>query len=416
VAAGKPYADCVENIDIGGPAMIRAAAKNHDDVAVVVDVADYATILADLSAHKGSTTQVMRRALAQKAYARTAAYDAAISNWFAGAIGEAQPAWRAVGGALAETMRYGENPHQQAAFYRTPENRPGVSTARQLQGKQLSYNNINDTDAAFECVAEFDPKGPAACVIVKHANPCGVATGETLLAAYEKALACDPVSAFGGIVALNRTLDAEAAAKIVEVFTEVIIAPNATPEAVALVAAKKNLRLLVTGGLPDVRAAGLTLKTVAGGFLAQSRDNAVVDDMELKVVTKRAPSAQELADLRFAFRVAKHVKSNAIVYVKNGATVGIGAGQMSRVDSSRIAAWKAGEAAKAAGVAESLAKGSVVASDAFFPFADGLLAAAEAGATAVIQPGGSMRDDEVIRAADEAGLAMVFTGHRHFRH
>ncbi len=416
VAAGKPYADCVENIDIGGPAMIRAAAKNHDDVAVVVDITDYATILADLSAHKGATTQVMRRALAQKAYARTAAYDAAISNWFAAAIGKAQPAWRAVGGVLAETMRYGENPHQQAAFYRTPENRPGVSTARQLQGKQLSYNNINDTDAAFECVAEFDPAGPAACVIVKHANPCGVATGDTLLAAYEKALACDPVSAFGSIVALNRTLDAEAAAKIVEVFTEVIIAPDATPEAIALVAAKKNLRLLVTGGLPDVRAAGLTLKTVAGGFLVQSRDNAVVDDMELKVVTKRAPSAQELADLRFAFRVAKHVKSNAIVYVKDGATVGIGAGQMSRVDSSRIAAWKAGEAAKAAGLGESLAKGSVVASDAFFPFADGLLAAAEAGATAVIQPGGSMRDDEVIRAADEAGLAMVFTGHRHFRH
>ncbi|MDU0342823.1 bifunctional phosphoribosylaminoimidazolecarboxamide formyltransferase/IMP cyclohydrolase [Bosea rubneri] len=416
VAAGKPYDDCIENIDIGGPAMIRAAAKNHHDVAVVVEPADYAAVLADLEAHKGATTLSLRRKLAQKAYSRTAAYDAAISNWFAGELGDTSPAFRALGGSLAETMRYGENPHQWAAFYRTPEQRPGVATARQVQGKQLSYNNINDTDAAFECVAEFDPARTAACVIVKHANPCGVAEGSSLLEAYERALACDPVSAFGGIVALNRKLDAQAAKKIVEIFTEVIIAPDADEEAIALVAAKKNLRLLLTGGLPDVRAAGLALRTVAGGFLAQARDNAVVDDMELKVVTRRQPSEAELADLRFAFRVAKHVKSNAIVYAKNLATVGVGAGQMSRVDSSRIAAWKAGEAAKAAGVPESLAKGSVVASDAFFPFADGLLAAAEAGATAVIQPGGSMRDDEVIKAADEAGLAMVFTGHRHFRH
>ncbi len=416
VAAGKPYDDCIENIDIGGPAMIRAAAKNHHDVAVVVEPADYAAVLADLEAHKGATTLSLRRKLAQKAYSRTAAYDAAISNWFAGELGDTSPAFRALGGSLAETMRYGENPHQWAAFYRTPEQRPGVATARQVQGKQLSYNNINDTDAAFECVAEFDPARTAACVIVKHANPCGVAEGGSLLEAYERALACDPVSAFGGIVALNRKLDAQAAKKIVEIFTEVIIAPDADEEAIALVAAKKNLRLLLTGGLPDVRAAGLSLRTVAGGFLALARDNAVVDDMELKVVTKRQPSEAELADLRFAFRVAKHVKSNAIVYAKNLATVGVGAGQMSRVDSSRIAAWKAGEAAKAAGVPESLARGSVVASDAFFPFADGLLAAAEAGATAVIQPGGSMRDDEVIKAADEAGLAMVFTGHRHFRH
>ncbi len=416
VAAGKPWDDCIENIDIGGPAMIRAAAKNHNDVAVVVDPADYAAILADLEAHRGAVTLTLRRSLAQKAYARTAAYDAAISNWMAGELKQDAPPFRALGGQLAESLRYGENPHQWAAFYRTPEVRPGVSTARQLQGKQLSYNNINDTDAAFECVAEFTPDAGPACVIVKHANPCGVATGASLAQAYEKALACDPVSAFGGIVALNRTLDADAARKIVEIFTEVIIAPDATEEAIALVAAKKNLRLLVTGGLPDPRQAGLTLRTVAGGFLAQSRDNANVDDMELKVVTKRAPSAQELADMRFAFRVAKHVKSNAIVYAKGGATVGIGAGQMSRVDSSRIAAWKAAEAAKAAGLHESLAVGSVVASDAFFPFADGLLAAAEAGATAIIQPGGSMRDNEVIAAADEKGLAMVFTGHRHFRH
>ncbi|WP_100964764.1 bifunctional phosphoribosylaminoimidazolecarboxamide formyltransferase/IMP cyclohydrolase [Bosea sp. FBZP-16] len=416
VAAGKPYDDCIENIDIGGPAMIRAAAKNHNDVAVVVEASDYAAVLADLETHKGATTLTLRRKLAQKAYSRTAAYDAAISNWFANELGDTSPAFRALGGSLAETMRYGENPHQWAAFYRTPEQRPGVATARQVQGKQLSYNNINDTDAAFECVAEFDPDRTAACVIVKHANPCGVAEGGSLLEAYERALACDPVSAFGGIVALNRKLDAEAAKKIVEIFTEVIIAPDADEEAIALVAAKKNLRLLLTGGLPDVRKAGLSLRTVAGGFLAQARDNAVVDDMELKVVTKRQPSEAELADLHFAFRVAKHVKSNAIVYAKGLATVGVGAGQMSRVDSSRIAAWKAGEAAKAAGAPESLAKGAVVASDAFFPFADGLLAAAEAGATAVIQPGGSMRDDEVIKAADEAGLAMVFTGHRHFRH
>ena len=416
VAAGKPYDDCVENIDIGGPAMMRAAAKNHDDVTVVVDVADYGRVLDEIAAQEGCTCIGLRRALAQKAYARTAAYDAAISSWLAEAIGEATPPVRALGGALAEAMRYGENPHQTGAFYRTPERRPGVATARQLQGKQLSYNNVNDTDAAYECVAEFDPARTAAVAIIKHANPCGVAEGAGLIEAYERALACDPVSAFGGIVALNRRLDAAAARKIVEIFTEVIIAPDADEDAVAIVGAKKNLRLLLAGTLPDPRAPGLTVRTVAGGFLTQSRDNAVVDAMDLKVVTKRAPSERELADLRFAFRVAKHVKSNAIVYAKDGATVGIGAGQMSRVDSSRIAAWKAAEAARSAGLPESLATGSVVASDAFFPFADGLLAAAEAGATAVIQPGGSMRDDEVIKAADEAGLAMVFTGHRHFRH
>ncbi|AWM85594.1 bifunctional phosphoribosylaminoimidazolecarboxamide formyltransferase/IMP cyclohydrolase [Microvirga sp. 17 mud 1-3] len=416
VAAGRPYDDCIENIDIGGPAMIRAAAKNHGDVAVVVDGDDYKAVLDDLAAHDGAVTLTLRRRLAQKAYARTAAYDAAISNWFAAELNEAAPAYRALGGSIAEVLRYGENPHQAAAFYRTPEKRPGVATIRQVQGKQLSYNNINDTDAAYEAVAEFAPERSAAVVIVKHANPCGVAEGASLREAYEKALRCDPVSAFGGIVAMNRPLDAEAAKVMVEIFTEVIIAPEASEEAIAIVAAKKNLRLLLAGALPNPRQPGLTLRTVAGGFLAQGRDNAVVDDMDLRVVTKRAPTERELSDMRFAFRVAKHVKSNAIVYVKDGATVGIGAGQMSRVDSSRIAAWKAAEAAKAAGLPETLAKGSVVASDAFFPFADGLLAAAEAGATAVIQPGGSMRDEEVIRAADEAGLAMVFTGHRHFRH
>jgi phosphoribosylaminoimidazolecarboxamide formyltransferase/IMP cyclohydrolase len=416
VARGGEFADCIENIDIGGPAMIRAAAKNHDDVAVVVDVADYAAVLDELTAHNGMTTIELRRSLAAKAYARTAAYDAAISNWFAAALGNEAPDYRAFGGRLIEKLRYGENPHQAAAFYRTPDLRFGVATARQAQGKQLSYNNINDTDAAYECVAEFDPKRTAACAIIKHANPCGVAEGESLVEAYRKALICDQTSAFGGIVALNRMLDAEAARAITEIFTEVIIAPDATAEAVAIVAAKKNLRLLLAGGLPDPRAAGLTAKTVAGGLLVQTRDNAVVDDMDLSPVTKRAPTNAELRDLRFAFRVAKHVKSNTIVYAKDLATVGIGAGQMSRIDSARIAARKAEDAARELGLKQPATKGSVVASDAFFPFADGLLVAIEAGATAVIQPGGSVRDDEVIKAADDHGIAMVFTGTRHFRH
>jgi phosphoribosylaminoimidazolecarboxamide formyltransferase/IMP cyclohydrolase len=415
-ARGADFADCIENIDIGGPAMIRAAAKNHDDVAVVVEASDYAAVLAELAQHAGATTLALRRRLAAKAYARTAAYDAAISNWFANALADIAPDYRAFGGRLIEKLRYGENPHQAAAFYRTPDLRFGVSTARQAQGKQLSYNNINDTDAAYECVAEFDPARTAACAIIKHANPCGVAEGENLLDAYRRAFACDPVSAFGGIVALNRMLDAEAARAMTEIFTEVIIAPDATAEAIAIVGAKKNLRLLLAGGLPDPRAAGLTAKTVAGGLLVQSRDNAVVDDMDLKPVTKRVPTNAELRDLRFAFRVAKHVKSNTIVYAKDLATVGIGAGQMSRVDAARIAARKAQNAAEAAGLKEPATKGSVVASDAFFPFADGLLVAIEAGATAVIQPGGSMRDDEVIKAADDHGIAMVVTGTRHFRH
>jgi phosphoribosylaminoimidazolecarboxamide formyltransferase / IMP cyclohydrolase len=415
VAKGADFETCIENIDIGGPAMIRAAAKNHDDVVVVVDPQDYAPILSELNEHKG-TTLALRQKLAAKAYARTAAYDAAISNWFAQQLADPAPAWRAIGGRLAEALRYGENPHQSAAFYRTPEQRLGVATARQVQGKQLSYNNINDTDAAYECVAEFDPKRTAACAIIKHANPCGVAEGASLLDAYRKALACDPTSAFGGIVALNRKLDVEAARAITEIFTEVIIAPDASEEAIAIVGAKKNLRLLLAGGLPDPRAPGMQVKSVAGGMLVQSRDNAVVDDMTLKVVTKRAPSNAERTDLAFAFRVAKHVKSNTIVYAKDLATVGIGAGQMSRVDSARIAARKAQDAAKEMGLKEPLTKGSVVASDAFFPFADGLLVAIEAGATAVIQPGGSVRDEEVIKAADDHGIAMVFTGTRHFKH
>jgi len=415
LAKGAPFDECIENIDIGGPALIRAAAKNHNDVAVIVDPADYDVVLEEVAAH-GGTTLALRRRLAAKAYARTAAYDAAIAGWFAEQVGLDAPVWRSFGGKLIERLRYGENPHQGAAFYAGAESRAGVTTARQVQGKELSYNNIADTDAAFECAAEFDPKRTAAVVIVKHANPCGVAEGKNLLDAYKKALACDPVSAFGGIVALNRTLDAEAASAIVEIFTEVIVAPDATEEAIRLVAAKKNLRLLLTGGLPDPRGKGLTFRSVAGGMLVQGRDNSMVDDLELKVVTKRKPTASELSDLKFAFRVAKHVKSNAIVYAKDGATVGIGAGQMSRVDSARIAALKARDAAETAGLKEPLTRGSSVASDAFFPFADGLLAVVAAGATAVIQPGGSIRDDDVIAAADEKNIAMVFTGVRHFRH
>jgi phosphoribosylaminoimidazolecarboxamide formyltransferase/IMP cyclohydrolase len=414
VAKDAPFDDCIENIDIGGPAMIRAAAKNHNDVAVVVDADDYARILAELAA-LGGTSLALRKSLAQKAYARTAAYDAAISNWFANALGEATPAYRAFGGKLAEALRYGENPHQDAAFYHTAEKRYGVATARQVQGKQLSYNNINDTDAAYECVAEFSGRGPT-CVIVKHANPCGVAEGATLVEAYRKALACDQTSASGGIVAVNGALEADAARAITEIFTEIIIAPHATDEAIAIVAAKKNLRLLLAGGLPDPRAKGLTVKSVAGGLLVQSRDNAVADAMQLKTVTRRAPTEAELADLRFAFRVAKHVKSNTIVFAKDRATVGIGAGQMSRVDAARIAVRKAEDAAKELNLPEPLTRGSVVASDAFFPFTDGLLVAIEAGATAAIQPGGSMRDNDIIKVADEHGIAMVFTGVRHFRH
>src|SRR5919107_142541 len=416
VAKGASYEDCIENIDIGGAAVIRAAAKNQADVAVIVDADDYERVLDELAQHSGATTLELRQRLAAKAYARTAAYDAAISNWFADTLGDATPDYRAFGGKLAEALRYGENPHQSAAFYRGGPARTGIATARQVQGKQLSYNNLNDTDAAYECVAEFDPKRTAACVIVKHANPCGVAEGRDLIDAYQKALRCDPVSAFGGIVALNRKLDAASAKAITGIFTEVIIAPDADDEAIRIVGAKKNLRLLLAGALPDPRDKGWLVKSVAGGLLVQSRDNAVVDEMQLKPVTKRAPSESELRDLRFAFRVAKHVKSNTIVYAKDCATVGIGAGQMSRVDAARIAARKAEDAAKEAGLSAPLTKGSVVASDAFFPFADGLLVAIEAGATAVIQPGGSMRDDEVIKAADDHNVAMVFTGTRHFRH
>jgi len=415
-AAGGDYPTTVENIDIGGPAMIRAAAKNHAYVTVITDPRDYATLMAELNGNNGTLSLGFRKKMAAAAYARTAAYDAAISNWFANELSVETPRHRALAGSVKNVMRYGENPHQTASFYVNGDARPGVATAEQHQGKQLSYNNINDTDAAFELAGEFDADVSAACAIIKHANPCGVATADSLADAYRKALACDSVSAFGGIVAFNRTLDAETAEEVVRIFTEVIIAPSVTDEARAVIAEKKNLRLLTTGGLPDPRAPGLSAKTVAGGLLVQSRDAGVVDDLELKIVTKRTPKDTELADLKFAFRVAKHVKSNAIVYARDAATVGIGAGQMSRIDSSRIAARKAEDAARELGLEAPLTRGSVVASDAFFPFADGLLSAVEAGATAVIQPGGSVRDEDVIRAADDAGIAMVFTGMRHFRH
>jgi len=411
LAGGAGYDDCVENIDIGGPAMIRAAAKNHGDVTVVVEPEDYQRVMDEMAANSGATSLDTRKFLAQRAYARTAAYDAAISTWLAGETDQDWPKRLTFAGELKQTMRYGENPHQAAAFYVNGDTRPGVASATQLQGKELSYNNLNDTDAAFELVAEFDG---TACAIIKHANPCGVAQGDSLVEAYKRAYACDQESAFGGIVALNQALDAATAEEIIKIFTEVVIAPSIDEDALAILATKKNVRVLSTGTLPDPTAGGRTVKMLAGGLLVQGRDNAIIEG--LKVVTEKAPTDAELADMKFAYTVAKHVKSNAIVYVKDGMTVGVGAGQMSRVNSCRIAAFRAEQAAKASGAEKSWAIGSVVASDAFFPFADGLLEAVEAGATAVIQPGGSMRDEEVIEAANTAGIAMVFTGMRHFRH
>ena len=411
VAKGAAFDDCIENIDIGGPALIRAAAKNHDFVAIVTDPSDYAELMTEMSA--GATSLDFRRRLAASAYARTAAYDAAIAGWFARQAGEALPPRMVLAGTRQQRLRYGENPHQQAAFYSDGSEAPGVASAEQIQGKELSYNNLNDTDAAFALVAEFDRPSIA---IIKHANPCGVAAADNLADAYALALKCDPVSAFGGIVACNRTIDAVAAEAITGIFTEVIIAPDADEAAREIIARKKNLRLLLTGGMPDVANSGMQVRTLAGGFLVQDADIAPQSGNTLKVVSKRAPLKNEIADMLFAFTVAKHVKSNAIVYVKDRRTVGIGAGQMSRVDSARIAAIKAADAAREAGETGNRLEGSVVASDAFFPFADGLLAAAEAGATSVIQPGGSIRDDEVIAAADEHNLAMTFTGVRHFRH
>ena len=416
LAAGAASEAIIENIDIGGPAMIRAAAKNHDRVAVVVSSGDYDELLTTLEKNSGATTFSLRRRLAAKAYGRTATYDAAIATWLADETDQFAPDFLAVGGTLVSELRYGENPHQGAALYTAAPKTPGAVSARRVQGKALSYNNINDTDAAFELVAEFPPQSGPAVAIIKHANPCGVAVASNLTEAYRSARACDPVSAFGGIVAANRTIDRPTAEAIVELFTEVVIAPDADADALEVFASKKDLRLLLTGGLPDTARSGRQIRPVAGGFILQSRDNGSVSVGDLNVVTERKPSDAEIADMLFAFRVAKHVKSNAIVYARDGATVGIGAGQMSRVDSARIAISKSRDAAATAGISGRLTDGAVVASDAFFPFADGLLAAADAGVTAVIQPGGSIRDEDVIKAADEKGLAMVFTGMRHFRH
>ncbi|WP_188061941.1 bifunctional phosphoribosylaminoimidazolecarboxamide formyltransferase/IMP cyclohydrolase [Sphingobium sp. KCTC 72723] len=417
VAKGAEREEIIENIDIGGPSMVRSAAKNHESVVIVTDPADYARLIAEMAEKAGGTSYDFRRMCAAKAYAATAAYDSMIASWFAFADqGEMFPQTLAVASTLSTTLRYGENPHQSAALYLpTSPSANGIAQAKQVQGKELSYNNYNDADAALELVSEFRD-GPPTVVIVKHANPCGVATGDTLIEAYEAALACDSVSAFGGIIAVNRPLDGPTAEAISGIFTEVVAAPGADDAARAIFAKKKNLRLLLTGDLPDPARAGLQLKTIAGGVLVQSRDNGQISRDALKVVTKREPTPQELDDCLFAWTVAKHVKSNAIVYAKDGSTAGVGAGQMNRLESARIAAWKAKDAAEKAGWSAPRTIGSAVASDAFFPFADGLLAAVEAGATAVIQPGGSIRDDEVIAAADEAGLAMVFTGMRHFRH
>jgi phosphoribosylaminoimidazolecarboxamide formyltransferase/IMP cyclohydrolase len=417
VAKGAPREEIIENIDIGGPAMVRSAAKNHAFVGIVTEPEDYAALIAELDANDGATTLALRKRLAATAFAHTATYDGMIAQWFAFADqGKLFPDTLPLTATLSAELRYGENPHQQAALYLPagPAAR-GIAQAEQVQGKALSYNNINDADAALDLVAEFREADPT-CVIVKHANPCGVATAVTLTAAWDAALACDSVSAFGGIVALNRPLDGATAEAIASIFTEVVVAPDADADARAIFAKKKNLRLLLTGELPDPARGGLMMKTIAGGWLAQTRDNGRITKDDLKVVTTRTPSDAELADALFAWTIAKHVKSNAIVYAKSGATAGIGAGQMNRRDSSRIAAVRAREAAEANGWSEPRTVGSAVASDAFFPFADGLISAAEAGATCVIQPGGSIRDDEVIAAANEAGLAMLFTGMRHFRH
>ncbi len=413
VRSGAAAKICIENIDIGGPAMIRSAAKNHASVVILVDPADYAEVMEEMCANEGALGLETRVRLAAKAYARTAAYDSAVSAWFREQDDFDSGPWIGIGGERITTLRYGENPHQQAALYRSAGTMPGVATATQIQGRELSFNNLLDADAAFGLATDIEE---TAVVIVKHTNPAGVACAGTPLEAWHLALRCDPVSAFGGIVALNRPLDGETARALSEIFIEVVIAPEVSDEAREVLAAKKNLRLLSTEGMPPQDAPGLDARTLAGGLLVQTKDRTRTTPADLRTVTKRKPNTRETADLLFASLVCKHVKSNAIVYAKDGATVGIGAGQMSRIDSSQIATMKAQRAAEEAGIKELLTKGSVIASDAFFPFPDGLLAALDAGATAVVQPGGSVRDEEVIAAADERGAAMVFTGTRHFRH
>jgi len=414
VASGADFDECIENIDIGGPAMVRSAAKNHKSVTIITDSSQYKELLSQIDQNDGSTTIEFRKKLAAAAYSHTASYDSAISNWFSKELNQETPETLNISATLRQKLRYGENPHQSAAFYVTDTTTPSISSAIQVQGKELSYNNINDTDSAFNLISEFKDKPTIA--IIKHANPCGVATDETLVDAYKRALSCDPSSAFGGIIACNRPLDGATASEITKIFSEIIIAPDMDDEAKEIVAKKKNLRVLLTKDMTDPTRKGNIVKSVSGGFLVQSRDNIILNKDQLKVVTKRKPSEQEMADMIFAFTVGKHVKSNTIIYAKDGATVGIGAGQMSRVDSAKIAASKAIDAAKAMGIEIPLTKNCAVASDAFFPFADGLLSAIDAGATAVIQPGGSIRDDEVIKAADDRNITMVFTGIRHFYH
>ncbi len=414
VQSGAKFAECIENIDIGGPAMIRAAAKNHDFVTIITDPQDYDRVLEDMEIHNGGVSAKLRRGLAFTAFSMTATYDSNIAAWFAEQTKEETPRRISFSGSLKQKLRYGENAHQNAALYLVDHDlRPGAARASQIQGKELSYNNLNDTDAAYALVCEFEAPSVA---IIKHANPCGVASGENLLDAYQKALICDQTSAFGGIIALNRTLEADLAEAIIKRFVEVIIAPSIDAKAIDVLKKKSNIRVLTTGTMPTAFEKKRLVRPIAGGLLVQDSDDLLIDEATLKTVSDREPTKEEMADMLFAFTVAKHVKSNAIVYAKDLATVGIGAGQMSRIDSSRIAAWKAQEAAKEAGWDEPLTIGSVVASDAFFPFADGLIAAADAGVTAVIQPGGSIRDEEVIEAANARGLAMIFTGMRHFRH
>ncbi|MCL2469347.1 MAG: bifunctional phosphoribosylaminoimidazolecarboxamide formyltransferase/IMP cyclohydrolase [Alphaproteobacteria bacterium] len=414
IARGADFDEAIENIDIGGPAMVRAAAKNHAFVTVITDPAQYESLIEEMDRHKGATSPDFRKTCAAAAFAYTANYDSAVSAWFAQQCHQIYPETLTIAASLRQSLRYGENPHQTAAFYVTDPTQSGVASAIQVQGKELSYNNINDTDAAFQLVSVFTEK--PAIAIIKHANPCGVATANNLVEAYERALACDSVSAFGGIIASNTPLDGPTAEAITKIFSEVIIAPDMNNEAKEILAAKKNLRVLLTRAMPDAAGAATMIKSVAGGLLVQSKDNILLDSKLLKCVTRRKPTEQEMKDLLFAFTVAKYVKSNTIVYAKNEATVGIGAGQMSRVDSARIAARKAQDAAKALNLETPLTQGSAAASDAFFPFADGLLAVIEAGASCVIQPGGSIRDQEVIDDADKAGIAMLFTGIRHFYH
>jgi phosphoribosylaminoimidazolecarboxamide formyltransferase/IMP cyclohydrolase len=404
VAKGAGFDECIENIDIGGPSMVRSAAKNHEFVTIVTDPADYASVMDEMKANNNATTHKTRKLLAAKAYSRTAAYDSAISNWFNAQNENPFPQHLTIVGNLKQTLHYGENPHQKAAFYAHGAAEGTLAGCKQVQGSELSYNNLNDVSAAFELVREFDEP---AVVIVKHANPCGVAIGKNIIEAFTKALACDPVSAYGGIIATNRPLTREFCEALGKLFLEVMIAPDADAAALETLSTRKKLKLLLAGEIKKP-AAKMTIKTISGGFLYQDDDTIITKDA-LKTVTKTAPDKTQLNDLHFAFTVAKHVKSNTIVLAKNGATIGIGAGQMSRIDSTRIACWKAKEAGLET-------KGCVLASDAFFPFPDNVEMAAQAGISAIIQPGGSMRDAEVIAEAEKNNIAMVFTGVRHFRH